>query len=92
MKKKMLISLVACFIAAGSFVHYNFAQNNHNSDISLADIAVMAEAQGEIPPDTYYCFWDVQGGVAFIRICYACNIMPFVWPKGHDGMCWTGGN
>lgn len=47
MKNKILISLVACFIAAGSFLHFNLAQNNNNSDISLADISVMAQADGE---------------------------------------------
>jgi len=47
MKKKMLISLVACFIAAGSFIGYNFSENNHNMDISLADISVMAKAGEE---------------------------------------------
>ncbi len=47
MKKKILISLVTCFLAAGSFVHYNFAQNDHNMDFSLADISVMAQADGE---------------------------------------------
>ncbi len=43
----MLISLVACFIAAGSFIGYNFSENNHNMDVSLADISVMAQADGE---------------------------------------------
>ncbi len=47
MKKKMLISLVACFIAAGSFVQYNFADNNQNMNFTLADISVMAQADGE---------------------------------------------
>ena len=59
MKKKMLISLVACFIAAGSFVHYNLAQNYHNMDVSLADISVMAQADGESGYScsaTTYCY------------------------------------
>ena len=47
MKKKILISLVACFIAAGSFIGYNLTENTSRLDISLADISVMAQADGE---------------------------------------------
>ena len=47
MKKKILLSLVACFIAATSVLHFNFSQNDYNMDFSLADISVMAKADGE---------------------------------------------
>jgi len=47
MKKKILISLIACFIAAGSVIHFNLAQNASMLDVSLADISVMAQADGE---------------------------------------------
>lgn len=80
MKKNVLISLVACFIALGSFVHYNFSQDNHNTDISLADISVMAQAEGENPTHsaTYYCYdtqdWSAIYGWPHIflgRVCPA---------------------
>ena len=59
MKKKILISLVACFIAAGSIIHFNLAQNTTMVDVSLADISVMAQAVGETPPEcTQSCFED----------------------------------
>lgn len=47
MKKKILISLVACFIAAGSIIHFNLAENISRMNVSLADISVMAQADGE---------------------------------------------
>ena len=53
MKKKILLSLVACFIAATSALHFNFTQNDHNMDFSLADISVMAQANPE-NGDTYW--------------------------------------
>ena len=50
MKKKFLISLFACFIAAGSLIHFNLVENISSWDVSLADIAIMAKAFGEDPP------------------------------------------
>ncbi len=47
MKKKILLSLAACFIAAGSFINLHMRQNNNNTDFSLADFAAMAQADGE---------------------------------------------
>jgi hypothetical protein len=70
MKKKMLISLVACFIAAGSFIGYNFSENNHNMDISLADITLMAQADGESGTNCINCYvsWEYcPGGKQVIR-------------------------
>ncbi len=78
MKKKILISLVACFIAAGSFIGYNFAQNNHNMDISLADISAMAQADGENGEcpgwdGTPYCSWDDQ--YLICEVLAECRVM-----------------
>ena len=47
MKKKIILALTACLFAAGSIINMHLAQNNHNTDISLADISVMAQADGE---------------------------------------------
>ncbi len=47
MKKKIILALTACLFAAGSIINIHLAQNNHNLDVSLADIAVMAQADGE---------------------------------------------
>ena len=52
MKSKKIFLLFAAFIfvaVAGYNIH--LAQSNQNSDMSLADIAVMAQANGEINPD-----------------------------------------
>ncbi|TVR74637.1 MAG: hypothetical protein EA408_02735 [Marinilabiliales bacterium] len=47
MKKKIILALTACLFAAGSIINTHLAQNNHNIDVSLADISVMAQADGE---------------------------------------------
>lgn len=77
--------MVACFIAAGSFFHFNLAQYNQNSDISLADISVMAQADGENDPcpggESPGCKYhdDFPDGCEFTMYCYvtcpisACN-------------------
>ncbi len=75
----MLISLIACFIAAGSFIGYNFSENNHNTDISLADISVMAQAGGEQDPcpggPTVDCKWIDEDqlcdwSIECLSLCY----------------------
>ncbi len=47
MKKKIILALTACLFAAGSIIHYNLAENTSRLDVSLADISVMAQADGE---------------------------------------------
>ena len=47
MKKKIILTLTACLFAAGSIINMHLAQNDQNTDISLADISVMAQADGE---------------------------------------------
>ena len=49
MKNKIIIALTACLFAAGSIINMHLAQNDHNSDISLAVISEMAKAGGEEP-------------------------------------------
>ncbi len=52
MKTKKLFLLFAAFLfAAVAGYNIHLAQSNQNSDVSLADIAVMAQATGEINPD-----------------------------------------
>jgi hypothetical protein len=74
--KRIKISLIFLFSV---FIFFNLIFLNKSSS---------ANPQ-EIPPDTYYCWYDVEPGVGFIRICYACNIFPFAYPAGYDGMCWN---
>jgi hypothetical protein len=84
MKNKILISLVACFVAAGSFLHFNLALNNNNSDISLADISVMAQA--DIEEVTITCNaspWTYPG-----QCWYNLNPTPW-WEPGKECV-WTG--
>ena len=47
MKKKLIITLTACLLAAGSFINMHMGQNNNSTDFSLADFAIMAQALGE---------------------------------------------
>ena len=63
MKKKIILALTACLFATVSIINMHLAQNNHNMDISLADISVMAQAGGEHDPCPggsweYECKWD----------------------------------
>ncbi|MFW5835532.1 MAG: hypothetical protein ACOCU3_01115 [bacterium] len=48
MKKRIILALTVCLFAAGSIINMHLAQNDHNTDMSLADISVMAQADGEI--------------------------------------------
>ena len=76
MKKKILISLVACFIAAGSFIGYNLTENTSRLDVSLADISVMAQADAENPGGPATCYWTWKGtliGGWHIIDCYTCT-------------------
>ncbi len=58
MKKKIILALTACLFAAGSIINMHLAQNNNYTDISLADISVMAQADGE---SGIYCYWSGIG-------------------------------
>ncbi len=50
MKRKKIFLLFAAFMfAAVAGYNIHLAQSNQNSDVSLADIAVMAQANGENP-------------------------------------------
>ncbi len=84
MKKKIIIALTVCLFAAGSIINMHLAQNYHNTDISLADISVMAQADIEEvtitcngSPYTYpgQCWYDL-------------NPTPW-WEPGKDCV-WTG--
>jgi hypothetical protein len=96
MKKKIILTLTACLFAAGSIINVHLAHNDHNLDVSLADISVMAQADGESGyADDYYsvlywCSKICDYGVATIRKCepdpgYFCNISN-QWPCScYDG-------
>ena len=62
MKSKIRFIIVACFIAGIAVTGFNMAQNNQSTGVSLADIAVMARADGEHNPcpgwnGEPYCLW-----------------------------------
>ena len=81
MKKKIILALTACLFAAGTIINMHLAQNNHNHDVSLADIAVMAQADGENGPCDPGCKFhvDFHDGCEFTMQClvtcplYACQ-------------------
>ena len=78
MKKKIILTLTACLFAAGSIINVHLAQNDHNLDVSLADISVMAQADGESG--------DCPGGSCTFTFangdkCTACC------PEGKDPRC-----
>ena len=47
MKSKIRLIILACFIAGVAVTGFHMAQNNQRMGVSLADIAVMAMADGE---------------------------------------------
>jgi len=57
--KKMFLLFAAFLFAAIAGYNIHLAQSNQNSDVSIADIAVMAQAQGESPGwgQLAPCFW-----------------------------------
>ncbi len=76
MKKKIILALTACLFAAGSIINMHLAQNSHNTDISLADISVMAQADGESGGGGYTCYHTWNGtwiGGWHIIDCYTCT-------------------
>jgi hypothetical protein len=90
MKKLKLVILPLIFVGI-LCVNISFLNKTVSGQkIDLPNLSALSIANAEIPPNTYYCFFSCQGGVGFIRICYTCNIMPFVWPAGWDGMCYGG--
>jgi len=65
MKSKIKILIVSCVIAAAAVTGINMAQNNSNMDVTLADIAVMAKADGE------------SGGTHDYKMfTYSCHVGP----------------
>jgi hypothetical protein len=50
MKKRIFIGMAALFFAAITF--YNVQVNQNDGDISLENVALMAQASGEIPTIT----------------------------------------
>jgi hypothetical protein len=47
MIKKLIFIVTVCLFAAGSVINMHFAQTDQNTDISLVDISVMAQADPE---------------------------------------------
>ena len=74
MKKKIILALTACLFAAGSIINVHLAQNDHNLDVSLADISVMAQAETEDPDPTkrYIEFMNSTNGS-----CFSCYYDPW---------------
>ena len=70
MKKKIILALTACLFAAGTIIHYNLAENTSRMDVSLADISVMAQADGESGGGgTTYCYLTGGGIWVYARTC-----------------------
>ena len=75
MKKKIILTLTASLFAAGSIINVHLAHNDHNLDVSLADISVMAQADGESEgtPDykmfTYSCYAGPHCTTAWFKRC-----------------------
>jgi hypothetical protein len=66
MKKKIIFTLTICLFTMGSIFNMQLAQNDHNMDISLADISVMAQAGDEstgnlcMEVDWSRCYWPEE--------------------------------
>ena len=78
--KKMFLFFAAFLFAAVAGYNIHLAQSNQNSDLSLADIAVMAQADGEA---TIECHQFVEWGR-----CNQCWHKPFLMCEWHGNMNW----
>lgn len=88
MKMKILISLVACFIATGSFLGYNLTENTSRLDVSLADISVMAQADGE-SGDHVICYYESRVRVGHTYYdCGSCTKIYDEQGRGNYSKCW----
>ena len=77
MKTKIKILIVSCVIAAAAVTGFNMAQNSNNMDVTLADIAVMARADGESGGNQATCYSTYSepglfGGGEHIFRCGTC--------------------
>jgi len=56
MKSKIRLIILACFITGVAVTGFHMAQNNQSMGVSLADIAVMARADGESGGNEVICY------------------------------------
>ena len=87
MKKKIILALTACLFAAGSIINMHLAQSDHNTDISLADISVMAQADGESGGGWVKCRQTGTGIPFFFRNCLPCKTV-FMSYSSDTSMCY----
>jgi len=76
MKSKIRLIILACFIAGVAVTGFHMAQNNQRMGVSLADIAVMAMADGESGGNQATCYstyteTGIFGGT-MIWVCGSC--------------------
>ena len=59
-KKHIFIALIISLFAAGSIINMHLAENHQNMDVSLEDITVMAQAEGETGTNCINCYvsWE----------------------------------
>lgn len=87
MKRKIFISLATFLFASITF--YNVQVSQKNGDVSLENIALMAQASSEIPPMGRYCTWGLQytGEGDAAVYCHDC-IVRIGWKGiGTPGTC-----
>ncbi len=88
MIKKLILIVTVCLFAAGSIINMHLAQNDQNTDISLADISVMAQADGE-SGGTTTCYKG--GGGLWSGSVPTCQTgCPYVWLSNYSktGTCY----
>ena len=94
MIKKLILIATVCLFGAGSIINMHLAQNDHNTDISLADISVMAQADGESEMFCCFCTGEYNKPYGYIAHvpsrseCIAtCQYVfywdPFTWGEWH---------
>jgi hypothetical protein len=88
MKKKIFIGMAALFFAAITF--YNVQVTQQDGDISLENVALMAQATGEIPPMGRFCTYGMQSTGDWNDVAVLCsNCFPLFGYKGYgdNGSC-----
>ena len=91
MKTKIRILIVSCMIATAAITGLNLAQDSNSMVVTLADIAVMAKADGESGTSTVPCEDDPDAGTGPYnkRECDGCDWnMVYLVNKGTCTFSW----
>ena len=86
MKKKIIFAVATGFFAVAAMFNMDMVKSNNNSDVSLENITMMAQASAE--SRSRFCFNRVTyGGISFARQCGSCTWAWFIGGGSGRGSC-----